>query len=89
VVGMASGKWMVLDSQTREVYGVFQDGHEALQAVRFSPNGKFLALGSRDNIIYIYQVADGGKKFSRMGRCMVSIRGEPHSAFGSRQTHRR
>ena len=24
VVGMTSGKWMVLDSQTREVYGVFQ-----------------------------------------------------------------
>ena len=68
---MTSGKWMVLDSQTREVYGVFQDGHEAIQTVRFAPNDKFLALGSRDNIIYVYQVAEGCKKFNRMGRCMV------------------
>ena len=69
---MTSGKWMVLDSQTREVYGIYQDGQEPIQTVRFSPNDKFLALGSRDNIIYIYQVGEGCKKFSRMGRCMVS-----------------
>ena len=55
---MTSGKWMVLDSQTREVYGVFQDGREPIQAVKFSPNGKLLALGSHDGIISMYQVEE-------------------------------
>ena len=68
---MTSGKWMVLDSQTREVYGVFQDGREPIQAVKFSPNGKLLALGSHDGIIYMYQVSESTKKFTRMGRCLV------------------
>ncbi len=68
---MTSGKWMVLDSQTREVYGVFQDGQQAIQTAKFSPDSKLLALGSKDSIIYVYQVGDGCKKFSRMGRCMV------------------
>ncbi|RXG72696.1 Echinoderm microtubule-associated protein-like 1, partial [Armadillidium vulgare] len=37
--------------------------------VQFSPNGKFLALGSRDNNIYVYQVSEGCRKYSRLGRC--------------------
>jgi len=70
VVAMTSGKWMVLDSQTREVYGVFQDGHDPISTSKFAPNGKFLALGSRDGIIYVYQVSEDSKKFTRMGRCL-------------------
>lgn len=73
VVGMTSGKWMVIDSQTREVYAINQDGSEPIQTVKFSPNDKLLALGSRDNLIYIYQVGEGCRKFNRMGRCMVSV----------------
>ncbi len=92
---MASGKWMVLDSSTREVgkivvgqenflpqhcsfvqvYGVFTDGHEPIQVLRFSPDDRLLALGSRDSIIYIYHVSDNCKKFNRMGRC------SGHSSF--------
>ncbi len=71
VVGMASGKWMALDSATREVYGVHSDGHEPIQVVRFSPDDRFLALGSRDGVVYVYQVAEGSRRFNRMGRCMV------------------
>jgi len=70
VIGMSSGRWMVLDAATREIYGLQQDGSEPIQIVKFSPNGNFLALGSRDNIIYIYQVMEKYKKLSRMGRCM-------------------
>ena len=70
---MTSGKWMVLDSNTREIYGLFQDGAEAIHTVRYSPDGKFLALGSRDGILYIYQVSDDSKKYHRMGRCLVSV----------------
>ena len=72
MIGMISGRWIVLDSNTREIYGLHQDGTEPIQIVRFSPNGKLLALGSRDNIIYMYQVSEKYRKFSRLGRCMVS-----------------
>jgi microtubule-associated protein-like 1/2 len=62
----------VLDANTREVYGLHQDGTEPIQVARFSPNGKLLALGSRDNIIYMYQVSEKVRKLNRLGRCMVS-----------------
>ena len=56
VVGTVQGKWVVLDINTREVYGVHQDGQEPVYTLKFSPDGNLLALGSRDNAIYIYQV---------------------------------
>lgn len=42
------------------------------KVVKFSPDGKLLALGSRDNYIYIYHVGDDGRKYSRVGKCSVS-----------------
>lgn len=35
------------------------------------PDGSFLAIGSHDNFIYIYSVAEAGHKYSRFGRCAV------------------
>ncbi|XP_031785896.1 echinoderm microtubule-associated protein-like 2 isoform X3 [Nasonia vitripennis] len=70
VVGCVSGKWLVIDSETRELYCHYNDGSEPLQVVKFSPDGTLLALGSRDNNIYIYQVNDDSTKYSRVGRCM-------------------
>ncbi|XP_015114327.1 echinoderm microtubule-associated protein-like 2 isoform X3 [Diachasma alloeum] len=75
VVGCVSGKWLVIDSESREFYTQHTDGSEALQVVRFSPDGTLLALGSRDNHIYIYQVNEDARKYSRVGRCMG------HSSF--------
>ena len=56
VIGMTSGKWMVLDSQTREVYGIYQDGQEPIQTVRFSPNDKFLASASGDSTCHVWNL---------------------------------
>lgn len=39
--------------------------------MRFSPDGKHLAVGSRNNVIYIYQVMDNHRKYDRIGRCVV------------------
>jgi WD40 repeat protein len=50
-----------------EIFFFFQ-----FKVAKFSPDGKLLAVGSRDGIIYMYQVNDKYKKYSRMGRCMVS-----------------
>ncbi|CAL8300401.1 unnamed protein product [Boreogadus saida] len=38
-------------------------------------NGNFLAIGSHDNYIYIYAVAEQGRKYSRVGKC------SGHSSF--------
>lgn len=37
------------------------------------PDGNFLAIGSHDNYIYIYAVSENGKKYSRVGKCSVSV----------------
>ncbi|XP_050538023.1 echinoderm microtubule-associated protein-like 2 isoform X2 [Daktulosphaira vitifoliae] len=69
IVGCTSGKWLVMDSETREIYSSHVDGNEAIQVVKFSPDGSYLALGSRDNYIYLYQVTDGARHYTRLGKC--------------------
>ena len=43
-----------------------------MQLFPISLDGKSVALGSRDNNIYVYNVEENGRKFSRIGRCSVS-----------------
>lgn len=63
---------MIFDAQTRDLLGQHVDGNEPIQVIQFSPDGTMVALGSRDNQIYIYQVSEDGLKYSRVGRCTVS-----------------
>ncbi|KAL1138870.1 hypothetical protein AAG570_008932 [Ranatra chinensis] len=91
VIGCINGKWLLMDSESREVFAAHTDGNEPIQVASFSPNGEMLALGSRDNNIYVYQVSDNPRKFNRLGRCtsekrrrkttstLISILG--HSSF--------
>lgn len=74
LVGCVSGKWMIFDTMTRELLGQHIDGNEPIQVIQFSVDGSMVALGSRDNQIYIYQVSDDGLKYNRVGRCTVSSR---------------
>ncbi|KAK3853408.1 hypothetical protein Pcinc_040052 [Petrolisthes cinctipes] len=75
IVGTTSGRWIVMDADTREMYSQHQDGNEPIQVVKFSPSGEYLAVGSRDNNIYVYQVSEDCRKYSRVGRC------QGHSSF--------
>ncbi|XP_065343773.1 echinoderm microtubule-associated protein-like 2 isoform X3 [Cloeon dipterum] len=75
VLGLCSGRWLVLHAETRELLVQMVDGNEPIQVVKFSPNGKLCALGSRDNNIYVYQASDEYRKFERIGRCVG------HSSF--------
>ncbi|XP_029470730.1 echinoderm microtubule-associated protein-like 3 isoform X3 [Rhinatrema bivittatum] len=68
-VGLNTGRWLVLDTETRQVVSHYTDGNEQLSAVRYSPDGNFLAVGSHDNLIYIYSVAENERKYSRFGKC--------------------
>ncbi|GAB1609644.1 echinoderm microtubule-associated protein-like 2 isoform X3 [Argonauta hians] len=69
VIGTQTARWLVLDLTTREIITTHSDGSEQIECVRFSPDGNFLAVASRDNIIYIHHVSEGGSKYSRIGKC--------------------
>lgn len=43
-------------------------------------DGNFLAVASHDNFVYIYAVTENGRKYSRVGKCTVSM--SPHAAAG-------
>uniref|UniRef100_A0A1I8HEL8 WD_REPEATS_REGION domain-containing protein n=1 Tax=Macrostomum lignano TaxID=282301 RepID=A0A1I8HEL8_9PLAT len=45
------------------------DGSEQIECLEFSPDGSMLALGSRDNSIYVFACTEAGRKYSRIGRC--------------------
>ncbi|XP_051899976.1 echinoderm microtubule-associated protein-like 2 isoform X1 [Pristis pectinata] len=74
-VGTQTARWMVFDVETRDLITVHTDGNEKLSVMRYSPDGNFLAIGSHDNYVYIYSVAENGRKYSRVGRC------SGHSSF--------
>uniref|UniRef100_A0A8C7YLT6 EMAP like 1 n=1 Tax=Oryzias sinensis TaxID=183150 RepID=A0A8C7YLT6_9TELE len=74
-VGTQTGRWLVLDTDSKDLVTVHTDGNEQLSVIRYGPDGNFLAIGSHDNYIYIYAVAENGRKYSRVGKC------SGHSSF--------
>ncbi|XP_005264325.1 echinoderm microtubule-associated protein-like 4 isoform X3 [Homo sapiens] len=68
-IGTHSGRWFVLDAETRDLVSIHTDGNEQLSVMRYSIDGTFLAVGSHDNFIYLYVVSENGRKYSRYGRC--------------------
>ncbi|XP_041107459.1 echinoderm microtubule-associated protein-like 4 [Polyodon spathula] len=68
-IGTHSGKWYVLDAESRDLVGVHTDGNEQLSVMRYSIDGSLLAVGSHDSFIYLYTVSENGRKYSRSGKC--------------------
>ncbi|XP_005745068.1 echinoderm microtubule-associated protein-like 2 isoform X1 [Pundamilia nyererei] len=68
-VGTMTGKWLVLDTDTRDLVSMHTDGNEIISNVKYSPDGNFLAVASHDNFVYIYAVTENGRKYSRVGKC--------------------
>ncbi|XP_058058224.1 echinoderm microtubule-associated protein-like 2 [Anopheles bellator] len=69
VIGGAAGRWSVFDIVTRELLATYTDGSDVLQCLQFSPDGNLLAIGSKDNAIYIYQCTKVPHRFSKIGKC--------------------
>ncbi|KAI8432436.1 hypothetical protein MSG28_004830 [Choristoneura fumiferana] len=69
-VGCLSGKWLVFEPNSRELLASHHDGTEPIQTIQYSPDNKYVALGSRDNFIYIYQLDDQGRRYTRIGKCL-------------------
>nr|XP_054597594.1 echinoderm microtubule-associated protein-like 1 isoform X3 [Nothobranchius furzeri] len=74
-VGTQTGRWLVLDTDSKDLVTVHTDGNEQLSVMSYGPDGSFLAIGSHDNYIYVYAVAENGRKYSRVGKC------SGHSSF--------
>ncbi|CAH8566869.1 unnamed protein product [Dicrocoelium dendriticum] len=75
-LGSVSGRWLIMDTTRREIVAAHSDGiGEQIQCIAYSPDGQYIALASRDNFIYVYQVLENGRKYSRVGRC------SGHSSF--------
>ncbi|XP_068110781.1 echinoderm microtubule-associated protein-like 1 isoform X9 [Hyperolius riggenbachi] len=74
-IGTLTGRWFVLDTETKDLVTVHTDGNEQLSVMCYSPDGNLLAIGSHDNYIYIYAVNENGRKYSRIGKC------SGHSSF--------
>ncbi|KAK2831436.1 hypothetical protein Q7C36_016522 [Tachysurus vachellii] len=68
-VGTMTGRWLVLDTETRDLISMHTDGNEIISNVRYSPDGAYLAVGSHDNFVYIYAVTENGRKYSRLSKC--------------------
>lgn len=74
-VGTVTGRWLLLDTETHDLVAIHTDGNEQISVVSFSPDGAYLAVGSHDNLVYVYTVDQGGRKVSRQGKC------SGHSSF--------
>lgn len=72
VVGLNTGRWIVFEAATQQTVSSHTDGNEQIECLSFSPDGAYLAVGSRDNIIYVYSITEEGRKYTRVGRCIVS-----------------
>uniref|UniRef100_A0A4W3HN21 EMAP like 4 n=1 Tax=Callorhinchus milii TaxID=7868 RepID=A0A4W3HN21_CALMI len=68
-IGTHTGRWFVLDAETKDLVSIHTDGNEQLSVMRYSPGGDYLAVGSHDNFVYIYTVSENGRKYSRQGKC--------------------
>ncbi|KAJ6666938.1 hypothetical protein lerEdw1_018940 [Lerista edwardsae] len=68
-IGTHSGRWFVLDAETRDLVSIHTDGNEQLSVMRYTVDGTLLAVGSHDNFIYLYVVTENGRKYSRYGKC--------------------
>lgn len=74
-IGLTKPKWIVFDlEEGKEIFSQ-NIGTEQIECISFSPNGMYLACGSRDNFIYIYSASDDGKIYSKIGKC------SGHSSF--------
>jgi microtubule-associated protein-like 6 len=65
-IGLAGGGLVVLSADSLDTVHAKKDREEPIHEVKYSPNGQFLAAGSHDNYIDVYDVS---KQYGRMGVC--------------------
>lgn len=64
--GLKDGSFRVLRTQDLKVVKTCHDRKEVLHEMKYSPDGKLLAVASNDNFVDIYQVSED---YKRVGIC--------------------
>ncbi|KAL5008221.1 hypothetical protein ScPMuIL_013802 [Solemya velum] len=67
-VGMKNGEFIILAANGLKLWGKKRDRKGAISDVRFSPDGKYLAVGSEDNCVDFYDLSQG-PSLVRAGYC--------------------
>ncbi|XP_072318733.1 echinoderm microtubule-associated protein-like 6, partial [Eucyclogobius newberryi] len=67
-VGLDHGEVLLLTTQTLQLWGKKRDRSGAIQALRFSPDGRFLAVGFLDSVVDFYDLSLG-PGLNRVGFC--------------------
>ncbi|XP_033642081.1 echinoderm microtubule-associated protein-like 2 isoform X1 [Asterias rubens] len=66
-IGTVSGRFTVLNAYDGAHITSVQVGSEQLDAIKFSPDGSMLVMGSHDHKIYLFSVLDDGQVYRRAG----------------------
>ncbi len=81
-IGTEKGEILIWKSSTRQLLKIFM-GHEGqVSSVSFSSDGMYLASGSSDKTIAIWDMIDLGKKISRIETHSITILGVAFSPDG-------
>nr|XP_006815111.1 PREDICTED: echinoderm microtubule-associated protein-like CG42247-like [Saccoglossus kowalevskii] len=69
VIALATtaGRFIILNAATGTHITSVQVGNEQLDAIKYSPDGNILAMGSHDNNIYLFSVLDDGNVYRKIG----------------------
>lgn len=67
------GAFAILDAATLEIVHEGRDSKKALSVMAFSPDGALLAIGSHDNVVYLYAALDNYKLRARQDKATGHI----------------
>jgi WD40 repeat protein len=81
------GTYYLLKASDLSVLHEGQDSRDWITDIRFSPNGKFLALASQDSKVYMYSLSNTGVLTAKLvARCEMSNSAVTHVDFDSSST---